>query len=187
LANVYALHNQGSGDGKKFLQALNESPSKRADEVLSRQVIAGNKSLYGNGGLSVAEAYTRMGEKMREGDSCTGGACSTVRHIQARWWWGQWLSGRHGCCYRYPCHAPYRSSSMVSTTPAVVSRSIPSVSLPAYQVPASSVSAEPPRRAATTTTQSRSGAMQMPMPEPGRDVSDRRITHIVTGGISGGL
>ena len=187
LANVYALHNLGSGDGKKFLQALNESPSKRADEVLSKQVIAGNKSLYGNGGLSVAEAYARMGEKMREGDSYAQEARVLQYGTSKR---GGGVSGYSGgtvAATGIPAPA-YRSSSMVSTTPAVVSRSIPSVSLPAYQVPASSVSAEPPRRAATTTTtQSRSGAMQMPMPEPGRDVSDRRIAHIVTGGISGGL
>ena len=68
-ANVYALHNLGPGDGKAFLKRLKESPDTTVDEVLTKNVINGNSSLYGDGTITVREAYARMGKKMQEGDS----------------------------------------------------------------------------------------------------------------------
>lgn len=67
VANVYALHNLGGGDGGKFLKALRSNPNQSVANVLSSNVISRNSSLYGNGSISVQEAYARMGDKMREG------------------------------------------------------------------------------------------------------------------------
>ncbi len=69
IANVYALHNLGSGDGAKFLAALRNNPSMAVNHVLSDKVIRGNSSLYANGGISVGEAYMRMGNLMRQGQA----------------------------------------------------------------------------------------------------------------------
>jgi hypothetical protein len=63
-ANVYALHNLGSGDGPRFLEALRERPDAAVSAVLSARVIGGNPALYGDGSRTVAEAYRVMGAKM---------------------------------------------------------------------------------------------------------------------------
>jgi hypothetical protein len=63
-ANVYALHNLGSGDGPRFLQALGANPTASVDTVLSARVISGNPALYGDGSRTLAEAYRVMGAKM---------------------------------------------------------------------------------------------------------------------------
>ena len=63
-ANVYALHNLGSLDGPRFLNALKDNPSQRVDAVLSAGVIRGNNSLYGDGSGTVADAYKKMGQQL---------------------------------------------------------------------------------------------------------------------------
>lgn len=63
-ANVYAMHNLGTGDGPKFLQAVHDNPNGKVSSVLSAEVIKGNSSLYGDGNISNAEAYAAMGRKM---------------------------------------------------------------------------------------------------------------------------
>ena len=68
-ANVYALHNLGTGDGQKFLKALRDNPNASVDGILDSKVIAGNKSLYGNGKISVATAYANMGKAMNAGNA----------------------------------------------------------------------------------------------------------------------
>lgn len=65
-ANVYALHNLGSGDGPRFLEALRANPNAAVDSVLSTKVIRGNPALYGDGGRTLAEAYRVMGAKMED-------------------------------------------------------------------------------------------------------------------------
>jgi hypothetical protein len=67
-ANVYALHNLGAGDGQKFMKALRKNPNAKVNDVLSQGVISGNKSLYGDGSLSVADAYQNMANAMRRGE-----------------------------------------------------------------------------------------------------------------------
>ena len=71
LANVYALHNLGGGDGADFLKALSSTPNAKVSTVLKSGVISGNGSLYKDGSITVAEAYANMGSKMREGESYT--------------------------------------------------------------------------------------------------------------------
>ncbi|MEV8520978.1 XVIPCD domain-containing protein [Dyella marensis] len=63
-ANVYALHNLGQGGGTKFLNALKADPDQRVDHVLSHKVIERNPGLYGDGSMTVAEAYKGMGQQM---------------------------------------------------------------------------------------------------------------------------
>lgn len=65
-ANVYALHNLGSGDGPRLLEALRTNPDAPVSSVLASRVIKGNPSLYGDGSRTVAEAYRVMGERMDE-------------------------------------------------------------------------------------------------------------------------
>lgn len=67
-ANVYALHNLGGGDGRKFLKALKANPNAPVSSVLGRSVVSGNGSLYGDGSISLADAYANMGKHMRSGD-----------------------------------------------------------------------------------------------------------------------
>lgn len=67
VANVYALHNLGGGDGATFLRALAADPTTRVDDVLSNAVIRNNSSLYGDGSITVQAAYERMGDAMRAG------------------------------------------------------------------------------------------------------------------------
>ena len=63
-ANVYALHNLGQKGGTKFLEALKADPNQRVDAVLSAKVIERNPGLYGDGSMTVAEAYKGMGQQM---------------------------------------------------------------------------------------------------------------------------
>ena len=58
--DVYALHNLGETGGIKFLRALSNDPNQRVDNVLSSNVISGNPGLYGNGSITIAEAYQNM-------------------------------------------------------------------------------------------------------------------------------
>jgi hypothetical protein len=68
-ANIYALHNLGSGDGSKFLKALKQNPNAKVGDILSQKVISGNKSLYGDGNMTIAEAYSKMGAAMNRGEA----------------------------------------------------------------------------------------------------------------------
>lgn len=63
-ANVYAMHNLGATDGARFLSAMATDPGARVDSVLSAKVINVNQSLYGDGSISLADAYKNMGDQM---------------------------------------------------------------------------------------------------------------------------
>ena len=67
-ANVYAMHNLGSGDGRKFLKALKDNPDAKVGSVLKRKVISGNSALYKNGNITIKEAYENMGKAMSRGN-----------------------------------------------------------------------------------------------------------------------
>ncbi|QNH27006.1 peptidoglycan-binding protein [Xanthomonas theicola] len=64
VADVYAMHNLGVGDGSRFLQAVHDHPDAKVSSVLSAQVIRGNASLYGDGNITNAQAYAAMGRQM---------------------------------------------------------------------------------------------------------------------------
>ncbi|MDT9000959.1 LysM domain-containing protein [Paucibacter sp. APW11] len=78
VANVYALHNLGAGDGADFLRALRSEPAARVDAVLPEAVISNNSSLYGNGSITVEAAYQRMGDAMRAGQTYAADARSAA-------------------------------------------------------------------------------------------------------------
>jgi hypothetical protein len=67
VANVYALHNLGGGDGSRFLRTLARDPATPVNDVLGATIIRNNSALYGNGSISVQDAYNRMGDAMRAG------------------------------------------------------------------------------------------------------------------------
>lgn len=68
-ANVYAMHNLGTGDGPRFFEALRDNPNARVDSILSEKVISGNPALYGDGSRTIAQAYAAMGQKMNQYDA----------------------------------------------------------------------------------------------------------------------
>jgi hypothetical protein len=80
-ANVYAFHNLGDGDATRMLKGMQANPNMSIREALTggrnvsekerqriEKVIANNKSLYGDGNVSVSDAYKRQGAAMRSGD-----------------------------------------------------------------------------------------------------------------------
>ena len=73
LANAYALHNLGGGDGgggAKFLQAMTANPNAKVSSVLSDDIIKRNTGLYGKSGeKTLEEAYNGMSAYMHQGDS----------------------------------------------------------------------------------------------------------------------
>ena len=73
-ANVYALHNLGSGDGPRFLRALANDPTREVSDVLSRAVIRGNPSLY-----TLQDAYGKMGAAMANGNRFAEDARALLR------------------------------------------------------------------------------------------------------------
>lgn len=67
-ANVYALHNLGRGGGSRFLKAMQQNPGQPVSRVLGRSVVSGNPSLYGDGSITLEQAYANMGKAMSSGD-----------------------------------------------------------------------------------------------------------------------
>lgn len=161
-ANVYALHNLGEGDGAKFLKSLSANPGMSVRDALMRgvttekgrkrveSVIANNRSLYGDGSISVGDAYTAMGKKMSAG----------ARYAQE----ARSVSARSPVGVSIP--APAVGSSMPSVP------SIPDA--PRVAVPLGSSAASKP------------AVVVLDRGDVGRDVSDRGIAHIVTGGLARG-
>lgn len=157
-ANVYALHNLGSGDGPKLLSAVKSNPSMSVRDALMQgvksdkqrarieQVIAGNRSLYGDGSGSVKDAYDRMGKVMRNGESFA---------IRAR-----------------EASRPPVMASMPKA-PTIRAPSIPAAAdTQPLTVPLSSSS----KPQVVTVAQAPA--------DVGQDLRDRRIAHIATGGVA---
>lgn len=162
-ANAYAFHNLGGGDATKLMKALKANPNASVSSVLSSKVISNNKSLYGDGSISVSDAYKRMGSKMAEGDAYAADAVARASAIRG----------------------------LTTVTPgAAVSARIPS--MPSASVPSSVPANIPPPPDTPPHAQqlnSGSGAgrgMVVNVPNPlGQNVGDRGIAHIVSGGLGG--
>lgn len=157
-ANVYALHNLGAGDGAKFLKALKADPQAPVSSVLSPKVIANNPSLYKGGSATLAESYRLMGEHMAVGNVFAA-EVSTVKT---------------------PALAK-------PSMPASVSVSMPAIKPPAVPMPVPERSEVVP----VAPVPERLGGSERSKPvliikdEANQDVRDRRLAHIVTGGIGG--
>lgn len=157
-ANVYALHNLGSGDGSRFLNALKSNPVAPVSSLLSAKVISNNKSLYGDGSISVADAYRRMGAKMAEGNVFAA-EVATARSPSIK-----------------AASVPAVSSTSIpSIKPATVPMSVP-------DKPAVVQAAPVPER---LSSGSRQPTVVISKEDVNQDVRDRRLAHIVTGGIGG--
>lgn len=160
-ANVYALHNLGEGDGAKFLKSLSANPGMSVRDALMRgvttekgrkrveSVIANNRSLYGDGSISVGDAYTSMGKKMSAG--------------------ARYAEEARAVTVRSPVsvNMPTPAAGGMPSVPSIPDAQRVSVPL------GSNASAKP-------------AVVVAKRDDAGRDVSDRRIAHIVTGGMSGG-
>lgn len=170
-ANVYAFHNLGEGDARRLLAGMRENPSMTVREALMRgarsnkdrarveSVIAGNRSLYGDGNVTASEAYTRMGNVMRRGEVYA----TDIRQGQP------------------DATVPAASPAAVASTSAPPAPKPPAAAPVAQEAPAIQVplaSAYGPRKPVVVSVQ---------QGDVGQDVRDRDIAHIVTGGLSGSI
>lgn len=166
-ANVYAFHNLGDTDAIKILNALKKDPTMSVRDALLAgsdsdkarkhvaSVISGNSSLYKNGKISVADAYRNFGKFMRRGE-------------------------------------PFAVEARVSTGLASIrAAQVPPVEISSSLPRAPSVALPPPIPDAPPIetplgSGSRQGPVSVTLPpsDPGQDVRDRGIAHIVTGGLS---
>lgn len=162
-ANVYALHNLGGGDGSKFLKALKSTPDAPVSSVLGGKVISNNPALYGNGSVSVADAYKKMGSKMADGNRfalevSSVSSAATVPVLS---------SPGPSASVVSPSFIPIRSASVPMPVPD---------RMPSFQVP------NIPER---LSTGGRAQTSVVIRGEVGQDVGDRTIAHVVTGGLGG--
>jgi len=183
-ANVYAFHNLGDGDAIKLLSAIRQTPSMTVRDALLQgvsgeknksrieSVISGNSVLYGDGNISAAQAYANMGRFMRKGDVYA----ADIRKYQGG---GDPAAGRTA----FPAPPVLAQAPAAPAMQTVVaSASVPSVP---------SIPSPPPIQPAPllTTPLASSGSVRpiqvaLPSPEIGQDLADRRMAHIVTGGLS---
>lgn len=182
-ANVYAYHNLGDGDANKVLGALKSNPNMTARQALlagatkpseiSRveQVISGNASLYGDGNISVKEAYSRMGNFMRAGDYYAQDARQYAAKSDA---------AKADAAKVHALNSAPTMMQAQAVAPAPTVTGNPSASAkpvevaPAPAVPTQVVSAGAGRASGNA-----------PLAEPGQDMTDRRLVHVATGGIGG--
>lgn len=148
-ANVYALHNLGAGDGQKFLRALKRNTQAKISDILSAQVISGNKSLYGDGSITLADAYNNMAAAMARNETF-------AKDI------------------RLPTAAPMPAQVASAAAP----------SLPPLPKPQVIAEAPPMVIPMAGGLGQKSLSVSLDKGDIGQDVSDRRIAHIVTGGLS---
>lgn len=163
-ANAYAFHNLGEGDASKLLKTMTQAPNAAVSSVLSAKVIENNKSLYGDGSISVSDAYKRMGKKMSEGDAFAADAVNRAG-----------LMGNG---------TPYRSATVaMPNIPAAPSASVPA-SVPVNIPPAPDI--KPPATPLNSGAGAGRGSINVTMPEKtGQNIGDRGLAHIVTGGMGG--
>jgi gas vesicle protein len=149
-ANVYALHNLGAGDGKKFLNALRNNPGAKVGDILGQNVIMGNKSLYGDGSITLAQAYQNMASSMARGEVFA----NEIRAFQAP------------------------MAPVIALPPAPPS-------IPPLQA-APTVSDAPTQQITPYPVESARKNLNVSIDrgDVGRDLSERRLAHIVTGGLS---
>ncbi|PAU79246.1 hypothetical protein [Halomonas salipaludis] len=194
-ANAYAFHNLGDGDASRLLSGMREGMTVR--EALTQglgergrarveQVIANNPSLYRDGNISAAEAYAAMGEHMRAGNAYAADARQRATVMLAQ--------GSEPAAPASPTAPGVEPTvSTAHLAPMGLAANGPPAGVtppPAAHVPAPSM----PRVAEAPTV---SAPLSPPSSHDGdrrhggqgqdvsRDVSDRRIAHIVTGAYSG--
>lgn len=161
-ANVYAFHNLGDGDAKRLLAGIGSGASVR-DALLAggqdpkriEAVIKNNSGLYGDGNISAAEAYRRMGMQMAAGNRFA---------LEAR-----------------------QAAAARNVTPVVTAGAMPrpqAANVPSpvpAQIPPAPEYKEPPHQ---LNSRAEPKVIVVPVAaEPGQNVSDRALAHVVTGGL----
>lgn len=162
-ANVYALHNLGEGTGPEFLKALKNNPNAPVNSVkgMSDKVISGNKSLYGDGKITLAEAYAKMGNAMSRGDSFA----KDIRMNAPP-----------------SLHNLATGAGSVNQTQTAFAAA---PKIPAFTQAPAPAEAPPQITQLASLDSGRNNTVTMPSIDVGQDVRDRGIAHIVTGGIGG--
>ncbi|AJK46251.1 hypothetical protein [Burkholderia plantarii] len=193
-ANVYAFHNLGDRDAKSLLKGMQRDPSMTVRDALLQgarndkqrarieAVISGNKSLYGDGSVTAAEAYARMGKMMRRGDAFA----SDVRQAQDK------ISVADVGASRSPkpaAPAVVAAAPMPVAPVGIAAPGMPIVAsarVPAVpSVPAVPAVAEAPRIDVPLASGDRHKPVVVtPAPsDVNQDLRERGIAHIVTGGL----
>ncbi len=175
-ANVYAFHNLGDSDAKKMFSALKASPEMSIRDALLGdssdkkrikfvdQVMSGNKSLYGDGSISVSEAYKNQGDFMRRGDMFANDIRATRTQAAI---------------------IPAITSPVVMTTNFSSLNNAPIVApkIPVFKgapdMPSPSLQLNP-----LGSSKPMEVSVKLDRGDVGQDVKDRGIAHIATGGIS---
>lgn len=192
-ANVYAMHNLGGGDGKRFLGALNADKNmsvtdalvggrgvdpKEADRI--RRVIEGNPSLYreGNRTLTVGESYARMSKAMHNGDKYAAEAASIMQGGT------QIATASAPQAVIAQVNSPKMPTSVsVPAAPVIASSSAPPISV-APRAPSAVAEAPPVTIPMASGDSSRPIVVAAQSNDVGQDLRDRRIAHVATGGIA---
>jgi hypothetical protein len=158
-ANVYALHNLGEGTGPNFLKALRSNPNAKVNSVkgMTNAVISGNKSLYGDGNITVQEAYERMAKAMKRGEVFAKDITQYTKSAMPS---------------MAPMARPYSASAPAPSAPSMPKPPM-LAEAPSLFVPMSSDAG----KKGITVTVDRGDVTQ--------DLSDRKIALVVTGGLSG--
>jgi hypothetical protein len=175
-ANAYAFHNLGDGDARKLLTGMNSGLSVREslmqgartekDKARVEAVISGNKSLYGDGNITAAAAYGKMGEVMRRGDVFAQDARAATNAASA--------------IPAMPSNtAPVIAGARMS--PKMPSTSVAPPSVPEFQPVTNGLA----KTMASNQDQRQSVIVVGNKTPAGRDLSNRPLAHIVTGGLSG--
>jgi hypothetical protein len=146
-----------------LLQGANTEKNRARVEA----VISGNKSLYGDGNVTTADAYARMGKVMRRGE---------VFAADAR-------QAQDMPPVVQPPAPPVMSTVDPLTVPVIASGSVPP-SPSAPSVPPTPEASPPVLAPMSFGNSSKSIQVSLPSAETNQDVCDRRIAHIVTGGIA---
>ncbi|PFH08084.1 hypothetical protein BCF11_0436 [Collimonas sp. PA-H2] len=178
-ANVYAYHNLGDGDAGRILKAVKNSPETSVRDALIagrevsdserlriETVIKNNKSLYGDGTISAGAAYQNMGNKMRMGEFFAQDA----RAMQAKS-----VIPSLAVTSQVPAVPNISAVPNIRTAPAVAK--MPDIPEIASISPATQLNAGPSSTSVTVVT---------PKYDVGQDLRDRKIAHVVTGGMSAG-
>lgn len=158
-ANVYALHNLGGGTGANFLKALKSNPNAPVNSIkgITNAVISGNKSLYGDGNITIQEAYDRMTKAMSRGEVFAKDITEYSRSVMPS----------------------------LASMPKPVYASSPSPSIPSMPKPTAFADAPPLIIPMASDAGKRSINVTVERGEVSQDVSCRKIALIATGGLSG--
>ncbi len=178
-ANVYAYHNLGDGDAGRILKAVKNNPETSVRDALiaGRQVtdservrieaaIKNYKSLYGDGTISAGAAYQNMGNKMHMGEFFAKDA----RAMQAKS-----VLPSLAVTPQSPAVPNISTIPNIPTAPAIAK--IPDIPEIASVSPATQLNG---RSSSTSVT------VVAPKFDVGQDLRDRKIAHVVTGGMSAG-